>query len=242
MERYLITEGEIFMRIVAALVAGGLIGFERERKGKAAGFVTNVLVCVGSASIAVIQCLIVKDSLEAAPALRGDPGRLIAQVVSGIGFLGAGAILRDRGNVKGITTAATIWVVAALGIAYGMGYYFLGSVVTLTVYFSIMTLKKLELYFLTNKVRVGFYLEYFNSDSLEEKIEMFFEEKAIVVEEFNHLEEIEEEDSLVQRATVELIIPRYMDVDDLIKDVSLEEEINKFKKLKKQKFNYWRNK
>ena len=126
MESYLIGDLEILLRIIAALIAGGIIGFERERKGKSAGFVTNVLVCVGAASIAVIQCLIIRDILlfDSQSTMRSDPSRLIAQIVSGVGFLGAGAILHEKGSIKGITTAATIWVVAAIGMAFGMGYYF----------------------------------------------------------------------------------------------------------------------
>lgn len=239
MEHFIIDNGEIFLRVASALLAGGLIGFERERKGKPAGFVTNVLVCVGAASIAIIQSLIVRDTLIYDYPVKSDPGRLIAQVVSGVGFLGAGAILHEKGSVKGITTAATIWVVAAIGIAFGMGYYLLGSIVTLTVYFSIMILKKIELYFLTNKVRRNFYIEYCNPSTFEEKLELFLINKAVRIRKLNRLEEFDRDDGSVRRSTVELIIPRYMDTSELTRDISLLEEVSKFKRVGTPKTNHF---
>lgn len=232
MEHFIIDDMEIFLRVVTSLVAGGIIGFERERKGKPAGFVTNVLVCVGAASIAIIQSLIVRDTLVYDYPVKSDPGRLIAQVVSGVGFLGAGAILHEKGSVKGITTAATIWVVAAIGIAFGMGYYLLGSIVTVTVYFSIMILKKIEFYFLTNKMRRNFYIEYCNPSSFEEKLELFLISKAVTIRKLNRLDEFERDENSVRRSTVELIIPRYMDIVELSRDISLLEEVSKFKRVK----------
>lgn len=234
MGNYMIDEIEVLLRIVAALVAGGIIGFERERKGKPAGFVTNVLVCVGAASIAVIQCLIVRDILlfDSQTTMRSDPSRLIAQIVSGVGFLGAGAILHERGNVKGITTAATIWVVAAIGMAFGMGFYLLGTLVTAAVYFSIMALKKAEFYFFTNKVWLKFYMEYCNSDAFEKKLEFFLSQKAVRIENLHKLEEYEDEGNSIQRASIELVVPRYLDTDELMKDISLQEEVLKFKRVK----------
>lgn len=238
MGNYILDDLEIFYRILGALLAGGLIGFERERKGKAAGFVTNVLVCVGSASIAIIQCLIIQDILtnEGLSILKSDPSRLTAQIVSGVGFLGAGAILHEKGGVKGITTAATIWVVASIGIAFGMGYYKLGILVTLTVYFSIMLLKKFELYFLTSKVRKSFYIEYRNSGIFEEKLELFLSNKAIRIRNFHYLEEFEKDENSITRATIELIAPRYLDIDILAKDISLMDEVQKFKKIRSAKY------
>lgn len=152
MERYMIDYTEIFTRVFCALMAGGIIGIERERRGKAAGFVTNILVCVGAAAITLIQVLIIRDSLELiavnpdnAMVFKSDLARMTAQIVSGVGFLGAGAIMREKGGVKGITTAAVIWVVAAIGIAFGMGFYFLGCLLTVIVFFVIFALKRVEL-------------------------------------------------------------------------------------------------
>ncbi len=158
MDRYMINEVEIIFRVCSALLAGGIIGWEREKRGKAAGFVTNMLVCVGAAAISIIQVLIIRDSLELIAAnpenalvFKSDLSRMTAQIVSGVGFLGAGAIIHEKGNVKGITTAAVIWVVAAIGIAFGMGFYFLGTIVTVIVFFVIYTLKKAELHYMSKR-------------------------------------------------------------------------------------------
>jgi putative Mg2+ transporter-C (MgtC) family protein len=103
---------------VVALVLGAAIGLERTRRQHAAGFRTMAMVCVGS-------CLYTLLGAELFGGGRGDPTRIAAQVVSGIGFLGAGTILRDSGGIRGLTTAATIWVVAAIGMAAGFGTYVL---------------------------------------------------------------------------------------------------------------------
>ena len=122
---------EQIFRVVAAAIVGASIGYEREIKNKPAGFFTFTLVCVGSCLIAILQQNIVNDSIakiienpELAEILSADQGRIIAQVVSGIGFLGAGTIIHTRGNVKGITTAAMLWLVAALGLLIGTGGFF----------------------------------------------------------------------------------------------------------------------
>jgi len=115
-------------RLIIALLIGGAIGLEREFKGKPAGMRTNMLICVGS-------CLIMIISIEiAAGAVRtADPGRIAAQVVTGIGFLGAGTIIRSRFHIVGLTTAATIWTLSALGLAIGAGYIVLSVIVALLI-------------------------------------------------------------------------------------------------------------
>ena len=116
----LITDAEIILRIILSIILSGLIGLEREYFRKPAGLRTNILVGLGSTLVMLISIhipvLMKNTSL--------DPGRMAAQVITGIGFLGAGAIIQSRGSVKGLTTAATIWVVAAIGLAVGIGYYF----------------------------------------------------------------------------------------------------------------------
>lgn len=119
---------ELGLRVFAAAIVGAVIGYEREMKNKPAGFFTFILVCVGSCLIAILQSNMVYDSIEMitkypelADSLKVDSGRIIAQVVSGIGFLGAGTIIHNRSNVKGITTAALLWLVSALGLMIGTG-------------------------------------------------------------------------------------------------------------------------
>jgi putative Mg2+ transporter-C (MgtC) family protein len=106
---------DLLLRLGLAVLLGGAIGFERELSGKPAGLRTNILICVGATLFTVL-------SLKLAGA-RGDPARVAAQILPGVGFIGAGTILHARGAVTGLTSAATIWVVAAIGMALGGGAY-----------------------------------------------------------------------------------------------------------------------
>lgn len=106
---------ELWLQVVLATVLGGAIGLERELAGKPAGLRTNILICVGATLFTVLSSTM--------SASRGDPARVAAQILPGIGFIGAGTILHQRGSVTGLTSAATIWVVAAIGMAIGAGAY-----------------------------------------------------------------------------------------------------------------------
>ena len=105
-------------QILYALLCGGLIGLERELKNKAAGIKTNMLICLGAALYTSASVMITS---EAGGDAQADPSRIAAQIVSGIGFLGGGTIIQSRGAITGLTTAATIWVVAAIGVCIGIG-------------------------------------------------------------------------------------------------------------------------
>jgi len=109
---------EYVARVLGALILGGIVGMEREYHEKPAGFRTHMLICMGAAIFTII-------SLMVGERFNQDPGRISAQIVSGMGFLGAGAILRDGVKVTGLTTAAGIWLVAAIGMAVGYGHYVL---------------------------------------------------------------------------------------------------------------------
>jgi putative Mg2+ transporter-C (MgtC) family protein len=114
--------------VIMSTLLGGLVGFEREIKLKAAGIKTNMLICLGSCMYTAISLLNYDAQLAS-----NDPNRVAAQIVSGIGFLGAGAIIQSKGGVTGLTTAATIWVVAAIGVVIGMGYPLTATIFTITV-------------------------------------------------------------------------------------------------------------
>jgi len=132
---------DIVLRIILSCVLGGLVGLERESLNKSAGFRTHILVCVGSALIMIVSQDIY-NLYQNKTAL--DPGRIAAQVVSGIGFLGAGTIMREGASVKGLTTAATLWVVAGVGLAVGAGLYFPALVTTGVVFLTLIYLGKVE--------------------------------------------------------------------------------------------------
>jgi len=119
---------DITVKIFFSLFLGGLVGLEREIKHKPAGLRTNILICLGSTII-----MIVSLNLSKIYGSIVDPSRIAAQAVTGIGFIGAGAIIRSRGSVHGLTTAATIWVIAGIGLAIGSGYYSPALISTLVV-------------------------------------------------------------------------------------------------------------
>ena len=119
----------LLWKLVLAVLFGGAIGLERELKAKPAGLRTNILICVGATLLTDVSMNIAMiDSTR-----LGDPARLAAQIVSGVGFLGAGTIMQGSGMVTGLTSAATIWVVAAIGIAIGSGNYVGGAGATILV-------------------------------------------------------------------------------------------------------------
>jgi putative Mg2+ transporter-C (MgtC) family protein len=109
--------------LLLAALFGGLIGTERQLSGKAAGLRTNMLICLGAALFTIIS-----EKLG----INESSTRIAAQIVTGVGFLGAGAVIQDRGGVHGLTTAATIWLVAAIGMACGFGLYMLAAATTIT--------------------------------------------------------------------------------------------------------------
>lgn len=139
-----ITDYEIALRLLLACVFGGIVGFQRERHDSPAGFRTYILVSLGSALIMVLSMYGFSDFTS-----TGDPARLAAQVVSGIGFLGAGTILRDGVSVKGLTTAASLWVVSAIGLAAGAGFYYSSFLVTVLVFITLE--RSIETYFFRGK-------------------------------------------------------------------------------------------
>src|SRR3982750_701332 len=126
----------VLLRLSVAAGLGGAIGLERELRERGAGLRTHLVVCVGSALFTLV-------SAYAFTAPRVDPTRIAAQIVSGIGFLGAGAIIRQGLSVRGLTTAATLWLVAAIGMASGAGYYDAAIIATLGALFTLGPLRVL---------------------------------------------------------------------------------------------------
>jgi len=134
-----ITEFDIVVRMFLGFIAGGIIGFERSSRRQVAGLRTHILIALGS------DCLMLLSIWLPQVYLKGsDPGRIAAQVVSGIGFLGAGAIIRLGNNVKGLTTAASLWLVAAIGMAIGAGMYIAAIAAEVLGLFSLMVLGVVE--------------------------------------------------------------------------------------------------
>ena len=129
----------ILLRLSMAVVLSGLIGLEREDKNRPAGFRTHILVCVGSAVVMLTSQYLFEQYSDFT---NMDPGRLGAQVISGIGFLGAGTIIRQGVNVRGLTTAASLWAVACVGLAVGIGFYEGAVAGAVMIYLTLMFLSR----------------------------------------------------------------------------------------------------
>ncbi len=133
---------EALLRLALAAALGGAVGLEREFREREAGFRTHMLVSLGSALFTIASAYGFRDFLlHGGGLVRTDPTRIAAQIVTGIGFLGAGAIIRQGLSVRGLTTAATLWVVAAVGLASGAGYYSAAAITTLLVIVSLWPLR-----------------------------------------------------------------------------------------------------
>lgn len=139
----------LVFRILVAALLGGILGLERDIHGRGAGLRTHLLVSAGAALFMILSIRI--PTLEiATPAEVSrvtDPGRIAAQIVTGIGFLGAGVIIREGFTVRGLTTAACLWVAAAIGMATGIGLYLIASITTFLALFALVLLRKLERYY-----------------------------------------------------------------------------------------------
>jgi len=137
----LLSNGEIALRLILSALAGGIVGMEREANNHPAGLRTHILVSLGSTLIMLISMYGFQG-----PGINnsGDPARLAAQVVSGIGFLGAGTIIRTGNNIRGLTTAASIWVCGGIGLAIGNGYYLGGLTTAIIVLFTLGSLGFIE--------------------------------------------------------------------------------------------------
>ena len=226
-----LTVPEIVLRLSLSMIIGGTIGFERQYKNRPAGMRTHILVCMGATVIALIQDEIALSALRDAMAypemtgvIRSDQARLIAQVVSGIGFLGAGTIIVTKRSVTGLTTAASLWAVAGLGIAIGMGYYaialtsFVGVFIALTLIKRIIhvpTIKKLE-------------IRYVHKQETKEFINQYFEQHKIEIEDVNFDVDISGSTRIYTNIyTIEL--PKGMTYAEVIEELSIHENITKLR-------------
>ncbi len=136
-------------KLLLSLMLGALIGLERRRKGQIAGLRTFALISMGATLAMLISIYIPQEFFMVK---NGDPGRVAAQVISGVGFLGAGAIIQMKGSVRGLTTAAGIWIAACIGLAVGCGMYLIAVIATLLIIFILVNIERIE-------QRVGFLWE-----------------------------------------------------------------------------------
>ena len=155
------TVGSVY-KLVLSMLLGAVVGYERKRKGQSAGVRTFSLISMG-ATLAMLLSIYVPQ--EYMGLKNGDPGRIAAQVITGIGVLGAGAIIQMKGSVRGLTTAAGIWMVAIIGMAVGLGMYWLSVVASLLILFILVQLERIEEYISRGsesriiRIRVGSIIE-----------------------------------------------------------------------------------
>lgn len=138
---------EYTLRLALALISGLVIGFNREKLQRPAGLRTHALISVGSAFFTILS------TEYFGVLLGGDPGRLTAQIIAGIGFLGAGTIVKRGFSVTGLTTAATLWVSASIGVGFGVGEFFLGGFMTVVVLLTLTVVKRIGLVLSKNRTR-----------------------------------------------------------------------------------------
>lgn len=136
-----VSDTQIILRLVLATFLGGLVGFERQLHRRNAGWRTHILVCLGSCLIMLTSIYVFDIYKKDAPI---DPARIAAGVITGIGFLGAGTIIRDREGIIGLTTAASLWVVAGIGLAAGCGFYSAACTTTLLALITLIFLRRME--------------------------------------------------------------------------------------------------
>lgn len=151
----MITQSEVVTRLLLSIILGGIIGIERESVNRPAGFRTHVLVCVGS-TLTMLVSIFVFEKFRAFTST--DPSRIAAQVVSGIGFLGAGTIIRVGPTVKGLTTAASLWTVASIGLAIGCGFYSAAIIATIFTFITLISLSRIEAVFINRRLLYNIYV------------------------------------------------------------------------------------
>lgn len=215
-----VTTDEIVARLLLAVIIAGVIGYDREYKNRPAGIRTHILVCVGACVIAMIQQKIGFQAIEFARSfpryagvVRADEARLIAQVVSGIGFLGAGTIIVTRHSILGLTTAASLWAVAGLGIAVGMGYYEIAIISALVVIGVLAFLQKIEIKYRDKLATKRYLRQYFKTQRIKITDVSFSSEQSAQGTVYTNIYKIK--------------VPRQLAYTQIVEDISLQADIVK---------------
>lgn len=204
------------LKIVIAMVLGGAIGFEREKAHRPAGLRTNILVCIGSTLVMLIEEYYHHMHPEASDHLR-----MAAQVITGIGFIGAGTIIHTRSHIRGLTTAATIWVTAAIGMSVGIGFYLPALVATVLTLLSLRMLKKFEKAFVFGGQRAVVVITGESKGNLSQKIMNILDELGI------QITDITIAISKGSDFKISILIPAHTNVDGLVKKVMKIEGVKK---------------
>lgn len=228
-------QGEMLIRLILAAIIGGTIGYEREIRGRDAGIRTHALVSLGAAIITLAQLKasewvihFVVENPEFINVLTSDITRMTAQIVSGIGFLGAGTIIVSRRSITGLTTAASIWAVAGLGISIGMGHYFLslsGAVIILLVLSTVKALFRMD----QDK---NMEIQYLEGAKTIKSIKKIFKETNVKVLSEDHSASYSDSDDSLYKVVFELHIPTDVPLKQLMDVIGEHESVQKISTIK----------
>ncbi|WP_125763958.1 MgtC/SapB family protein [Companilactobacillus hulinensis] len=220
----------VTIRLLLATLMSGVIGWDRAHKHRPAGIRTHILVCLGACIIAMIQKEIGFDAIEMARAfpaykgvIRADEARLIAQVVSGIGFLGAGTIIVEHHSIKGLTTAASLWVVACIGLAVGMGNYLIAVASFVVVYGVVAFLKRIVRVNPLKKIEI----QYLDKNKGKKFIMGYFKENSISISNVNFRANKALDGSYTYTNVYEIKLPHNMKYTDVVEGISAGDNITK---------------
>ena len=227
---FLTTDLDILIRILVSIILGSLIGFEREITNKSAGLRTQIMVCLGSCIFTILSIYGFSTAVTLYP--LGDPSRVAAQIITGIGFIGAGTVLRQGLTVTGLTTASTLWIVAAIGMACGCGKISIAVISTVLAVAILVLIRIFEVKIMPKnlkhmrKVKLSFICKYSEYEEVYKKINEIFPE----VLDYNHKTVDDEGDSLKINAKVfcnekSPVMHIYKQLEDMknLKSVSVKE-------------------
>ncbi|NME36513.1 MgtC/SapB family protein [Fusobacterium sp. FSA-380-WT-3A] len=220
---------EIIIRIVASIIIGGMIGYERGVHNRPAGFRTHILVCLGACIVSMVQDQLRVNIMnfaliypEASQVIKTDLGRIGAQVVSGIGFLGAGTIMREKGTIGGLTTAASIWATGCLGLGIGWGFYSLALPAGLAIIVVLVTLKQIESSLINKRYTVDLEVIFNENECINSNVAEIYNTLREMNIKIKNIKKIEEE----KMFTCSLIVPKQFDTFELISNISHKSYIN----------------
>lgn len=211
----MISETQIILRVLVGAVLGAAVGLERERQDQPAGLRTHMILVIGATLAMVLSVNL--GYLFARPGTPADPARLAAQVISGIGFLGAGAILRYGFTVKGLTTATSLWTMAIVGMAVGAGYYLIGVVTTVMILVVLALLNIIEDRFLRTSISRFLSIEASYKKGVVKNIRHIVEEFSDSVSSFNIQKSVKD-----KRMRIQIVarISQDQKLEDLIDNLS----------------------
>lgn len=203
------------VRLLLAMLLGGLVGLEREQANHPAGLRTHILVCLGSSLIMLLSVYGFADFVYEGN-VRVDPARLATAVITGVGFLGAGTIIFTGKSIAGLTTAASLWVVAAIGLAVGAGFYFPAIVTTLLVIINLTVFNKLEQRYFAGKRPHTITLEADDSSHVVHNLNDFLQENGVTVKKMSmfhkRLAEGFDEDPFAKEIKIAVLLPKKIEL------------------------------